>query len=57
MDKVWDRFKDKGYDNISLGTARFQATEFYKKCGYKLEFIRKKTNPKLDEHFFIKKFE
>ena len=57
MNEVWKKFKDKDYDNISLATARFQAPEFYKKCGYELEFIRKKRNSKLDEFFFIKRFD
>ena len=47
--------KDKGFENINLTTYAFQAPEFYKKCGYSLEFIREnKNNPKLSKYFFIK---
>lgn len=50
-------FKDKGYNNINLVTNGFQAPEFYKKCGYEVEFIREnKTNPKLTKTFFVKFF-
>lgn len=55
--KVEELFKEKGYDNINLTTFKFQAPEFYKKCGFELEFIRKnKENPKLDKYFFVKRF-
>ena len=57
MEKVEDYFKDKGFDNINLTTRTFQAPEFYKKCGYELEFIREnKENPKLNKYFFVKFF-
>ncbi len=56
MDKVYEEFKDKGYDNINLCTNGFQAPKFYEKCGYELEFARKKKNPKLEKYFFIKRF-
>lgn len=46
---------NRKYNNINLVTSAFQAVEFYKKCGFKVEFIRKnKTNPKLTKTFFIK---
>lgn len=51
-------FKDKGYNNINLVTSQFQAPEFYKKCGFQVEFIREnKYNSKLTKFFFIKYFE
>ena len=54
---IEDHFKDKGLDNINLTTYAFQAPEFYKKCGFELEFIRKnKVDPKLDKFFFVKYF-
>ena len=54
---IEDHFEDKGFDNINLTTYAFQAPEFYKKCGYELEFVRKnKTDPKLDKYFFAKYF-
>lgn len=48
-------FAEKNFYNISLVTNAFQAPEFYKKCGFKLEFIRKNSrNPKLNKYFFSK---
>ena len=52
------RFKGKGYNNINLVTSGFQAPEFYKKCGFEVEFTRtNKNNPKLSKTFFIKYFD
>lgn len=54
---VEDYFKRKEFENINLTTYGFQAYEFYKKCGYTLEFVREnKSNPKLNKYFFIKNF-
>lgn len=40
---------------IYLVTCKFQAPEFYKKCGFKLEFVREnKITPALTKYFFIK---
>jgi ribosomal protein S18 acetylase RimI-like enzyme len=50
-------FQERGYENINLSTYEFQAPDFYKKCGYQIEFIREnKSNPKLTKYFFIKYF-
>lgn len=50
-------FQGQGFNNINLVTSAFQAPEFYKKCGYSVEFIRiNKQNPKLTKTFFIKYF-
>ncbi len=55
--EVENYFKNKQLDNINLTTRRFQAPDFYKKCGFELEFIRKdKKNPNLDKYFFVKYF-
>ncbi len=55
MEEVENHFKNQGISNINLTTYSFQAPEFYKKCGYELEFIRKnKRNPKLDKYYFVK---
>lgn len=35
------KFGGKGFNNINFVTSQFQAPEFYKKCGYMLEFTRK----------------
>lgn len=50
-------FKGKGYNNINLVTSKFQAPDFYRKCGFQEEFVREnKQNPKLTKYFFIKYF-
>ena len=55
MEAVENHFKDKNFENINLTTYEFQAPEFYKKCGYKVEFIREnKKEPKLTKYFLIK---
>ncbi|MGE4349183.1 MAG: GNAT family N-acetyltransferase [Candidatus Berkiella sp.] len=53
-----NHFKGKGLNNINLITCAYQAPEFYKKCGFKVEFIRENIkNPKLTMTFFIKYFD
>lgn len=55
IEKVEEFYKNKGFENINLTTYEFQAPEFYKKCGFNVEFIRKsKENPKLDKYFLVK---
>lgn len=57
METVENYYKNKGYENINLATYGFQALEFYKKCGFKVEFIRKsKENPKLNKYYLVKYF-
>lgn len=54
---VENYYKDKGFENINLTTYGFQAPEFYKKCGFKIEFIREnKENSKLNKYFLVKYF-
>lgn len=51
-------FTGKGFNNINLVTSQFQAPEFYKKYGFKVEFIRENIkNPQLTKTFLIKYFE
>lgn len=48
-------YRDKGMESITLTTYGFQAPEFYKKCGYTLEFVREsRENEALNKYFFIK---
>ncbi len=55
VEELEHRFKGKGFNNINLVTSAFQAPEFYKKCGFKVEFMRENVkNPKLTKTFFVK---
>lgn len=55
VQEVENYHKDKHFDNINLTTYAFQAPDFYKKCGYTVEYIREnKENPKLSKYFLIK---
>ena len=57
MEAVEEHFKNKGFENMNLTTYSFQAPEFYKKCGFEVEFIREsKQNPKLTKYFLVKYF-
>ena len=57
MEIVESYYENKGFENINLTTYGFQAPEFYKKCGYEIEFIRKnKENPKLNKYYLVKYF-
>jgi len=54
---VENYFRNKGFENINLTTYGFQALEFYKKCGFEVEFMREsKKNPKLNKYFLVKYF-
>lgn len=54
---VENYFKDKGFENMNLTTYAFQAPEFYKKCGFEVEFVREnKENQKLNKYFLVKYF-
>ena len=47
--------RENGFENISVSTHSFQAPEFYKKCGFTLEFVREdKKEPRLTKYFFVK---
>lgn len=56
MNTVEEYFKDKGFENINLSTYAFQAPEFYKKFGFKVDFIRENEHePKLSKYYMSKK--
>jgi ribosomal protein S18 acetylase RimI-like enzyme len=58
LEELENRFKGKGFNNINLVTSAFNSPEFYKKCGFEVEFVRKNPkNPKLTKTFFVKYFE
>lgn len=58
LQSLENHFKGKGFNNINLVTSAFQAPEFYRKCGFTAEFVRKNVkNPKLTKTFFIKYFD
>lgn len=57
MQAVEEYFKDKGFEHMNLSTYSFQAPEFYKKCGFEVEFIRdSKLSPKLNKYYMVKYF-
>lgn len=57
METVENYCKNKRFENMNLTTYGFQALEFYKKCGFEIEFIRKsKENPKLNKYYLVKYF-
>ena len=52
---VEEFFSGRGFNNINLCTNGFQASGFYEKCGFDLEFIREnKSDPRLNKYFYIK---
>ena len=58
IDELENHFKGKGLNNINTVSCAFQAPDFYKKCGFKVEFVREnKQNPKLTITFLIKYFD
>lgn len=57
VEAVENYHKNKGFQNMNLTTYEFQAPEFYKKCGFEVEFKREnKENPKLTKYFLVKYF-
>ena len=57
INAVENYHKDKGFKHMNLSTYNFQAPEFYKKCGFQVEFMRENIeNPELNKYFFIKRF-
>lgn len=57
IETVEKYYKNKGFENINLTTYNFQAPEFYKKCGFQVEFIREnKKDSKLNKYYLVKYF-
>lgn len=55
LEAVESFFAGKGFDIITLSTYEFQAPEFYRKHGYKIEYVRvNKKNHKLTKYFLLK---
>ena len=58
INTVLEYYKDYGFNNINCCTNEFQAPQFYEKCGFELEYVRRnKANPKLNKYFYIKYFD
>ena len=51
---VEDAYRGRGYDAVTLTTFGFQAPDFYRKLGYRVEFIRENRDPKLSKYFLKK---
>ena len=57
VNQVIEEHRGKGFKNITLSTYEFQAKEFYKKLGFKVEFKREnKDNEKLNKYFMTKNY-
>lgn len=57
IEALEEKFEGKGFNNMNLVTSAFNAPDFYKKCGFTVEFVREnKVNPKLTKTFFVKYF-
>ena len=52
-----DAYRGRGYDVVTLTTFGFQAPGFYKKLGYRLEFVRENPDPALCKYFLSKRLE
>ena len=52
---VETNFAGQGYNNMNCCTNGFQASGFYEKCGFRLEFVRENvSDPKLNKYFYMK---
>lgn len=56
LEIVEKELKNDMTDYITLTTNKFQkAVEFYKKCGFEIEFVRHHKNNKFTKYYMIKK--
>ena len=56
LEIVEKEVNDGNCENINLLTNEYQnAIEFYKKCGFDIEFIRKHKNTKFNKYYMVKK--
>ena len=52
---VEEFYAGQGFNNINCCTNGFQASGFYEKCGFELEFVREnRSDPKLNKYFYVK---
>jgi GNAT superfamily N-acetyltransferase len=50
--------QDKGFNNINTVSCTFQAPDFYRKCGFEIEFVREnQNNQQLTVTGFVKFFD
>ena len=55
LNTVEKYYAGQHFNNINCCTNGFQASDFYRKSGFELEFVREnKSNPKLNKYFYIK---
>ncbi len=54
VEEVEKAYSCKEYGKITLTTFGFQAPDFYRKLGYKTEFIREDKDPRLNKYFLAK---
>ena len=51
---VEEAYAGAGYEKITVTTFGFQAPEFYKKLGYRIEFVREDKDHRLSKYFLSK---
>lgn len=57
ISELENHFKDAGFSNINTVSCAFQAPDFYKKCGFEVEFVRENIDDaKLTMTFLVKFF-
>lgn len=55
VEQLEARFNGTKYNNINVYSSAFEAPEFYQKCGFEVEFIRKNTEqPQYTKTYLVK---